>query len=307
MIVLQKPDWQLSEASVTSEHHYYSRRQYLVGSMTAVGSLLLPKMTQANLALPTFDQPITPSDQVFNYVNFYEFGSHKGVAPLAKAMSLRPWTLELSGLIENPLRIDIDDLLRSMPMEERITQHRCVEAWAFIAPWRGFALAALVKKAMPKPEAKYLRFTTLSDENSMPGLAQYWYPWPYTEGLTLEEATHDLAFMATGLYGQDLLPQNGAPLRLVLPWKYGFKAIKSIVKIEFTADKPMSFWEKIQPKEYGFWANVHPEYPHPRWSQATHLMLGTEQRVATLPYNGYEKWVSALYPDATTQGRVYFY
>ena len=311
---IHKPrQWDLPENLVTPESVYLSRRSLM--KATLAWSALGVAGLGANIAgasKPTDflidpNLPITDQAYVFDYVNFYEFGSQKNVAPLTQAMQTNPWSLRVGGLVEQERLFDLDDLRKVMPMEERITRHRCVEAWAFVAPWQGFPLAALLAKVQPLPEAKYIKFKTLADEETMPGLAQVWYPWPYVEGLSIAEARNELAFLATGLYGKDLKPQNGAPIRLVLPWKYGFKSIKSIVSIELVAEQPVSFWEEVASSEYGFWANVNPDVPHRRWSQASHRMLGTNEREPTELYNGYGQWVAELYPDAKAAGRKFYY
>jgi sulfoxide reductase catalytic subunit YedY len=193
------------------------------------------------------------------------------------------------------MSVDIDDLLKKMPLEERLYRHRCVEAWSFTVPWSGFPLAALVDMAKPLGSAKYLKMTTFLDPKMAPEQNKFFYPWPYVEGLTMAEAANDLAFMVTGMYGKPVPKQDGAPLRLATPWKYGFKSVKSIVHFEFTDKRPLSYWEQLQSSEYGFWANVNPEVPHPRWSQATERVLGTDQRMPTLMWNGYGEFVAAIY------------
>jgi methionine sulfoxide reductase catalytic subunit len=203
----------------------------------------------------------------------------------------------VDGMVEQERTFDADELIRSMPLEERVYRHRCVEAWSMAVPWSGFPLAALVDLAEPSSSAKYLRMETFEDADVAPGQRQFWYPWPYVEGLTMAEATNELAFIATGLYGKPLPKQNGAPLRLAVPWKYGFKSIKSIVRFTFTDERPKSFWEEIQASEYGFWANVNPDVPHPRWSQAREQPLGSDEKVPTLIYNGYGPYVADLYRD----------
>ncbi len=243
------------------------------------------------------DRAVTDEAEAIIYNNFYEFGSHKQISRAAKALVIRPWTVTLDGMVEKTITIDIDDLLRKMPLEERLYRHRCVEAWSMAVPWSGFALKSLVDLARPLGKAKYLRMETFHDAAMASGQKQFWYPWPYTEGLTMAEATHELAFIATGLYGKPIPKQNGSPLRLAVPWKYGFKSVKSIVKFTFTDKRPTTFWEKISPKEYGFWANVNPKVDHPRWSQATERVLGTNERVPTLLYNGYAEQVAHLYKD----------
>ncbi len=231
------------------------------------------------------------------YNNFYEFGSHKKISQAAQALKIRPWTVRVDGMVETEMEIDIDDLVRRMPMEDRLYRHRCVEAWSMRVPYTGFPLKALVEMARPNAGARYLEMETAADKSAMPGLKQFWYPWPYIEGLTIGEATNELAFVAIGLYGKPLPKQNGAPLRLAVPWKYGFKHVKSIVRFTFTDKRPVSFWEEIQGREYGFWANVNPEVHHPRWSQATERDIGTSERIPTLLYNGYGEFVADLYKD----------
>ncbi|GBD40800.1 Protein-methionine-sulfoxide reductase catalytic subunit MsrP [bacterium HR39] len=240
-------------------------------------------------------RPLTPERYALSYNNFYEFGTGKDVADAAQALRLRPWTVRIDGLVEREIEIDAAELIRRMPLEERIYRFRCVEAWAMVVPWTGFPLAELVAFARPLSAARYVRFETFLDPDTAPGQRLDWFPWPYVEGLTLEEATNELALMATGLYGRPLERQNGAPLRLVVPWKYGFKSIKSIRRITFTAERPRTFWSVVVPHEYGFWANVNPDVPHPRWSQRTERLLGSDERVPTRIYNGYGAWVGHLY------------
>ena len=209
----------------------------------------------------------------------------------------------VDGLVNNPLQIDASDLIaRTGPQEERLYRHRCVEAWAMAVPWTGVPMSRLVMLAEPKAEAKYIRLETFLDPSVASGQRQSWYPWPYVEGVTIDEAMNEMAFIGTGLYGRALENQNGAPLRVVLPWKYGFKSIKSIVKLTFTDQRPVSFWENLAAHEYGFWANVNPDVDHPRWSQATERMLGTGNRVATQLYNGYGEQVAYLYKDMKGEG-----
>ena len=231
------------------------------------------------------------------YSNFYEFTTDKqGVARLAQDFISSPWTVQVGGLVNYPKTFDIDDLLK-FEQEERIYRMRCVEAWSMVIPWVGFPLARLLEEVEPTSQAKYVRFETLYDPDQMPGQKRANYPWPYVEGLRLDEAMHNLTLMATGLYGESLLPQNGAPIRLVVPWKYGFKSIKSIVKIDLVEEMPTSLWAGIAPNEYGFWANVNPEVDHPRWSQATERRIGGSNRLETLLFNGYAEEVAHLYPD----------
>jgi len=239
--------------------------------------------------------PANTYEEITNYNNYYEFTTDKeGVADLAKDFPTSPWQVEVSGLVNNPKTYDIDDL-RAFPQEERIYRLRCVEAWSMVIPWIGFPIKALLAEVDPMTSAKYLKFTTKMDDDHMPGLMSPFYPWPYTEGLRLDEAMNDLAILVTGLYGKDLLAQNGAPLRLAVPWKYGFKSIKSIIKIELVEEKPPTLWNAIAPREYGFYANVNPDVPHPRWSQATERRIGENSRRETLLFNGYTEQVSSLY------------
>ena len=222
-------------------------------------------------------------------------GLEKYLAPCQK-LTTDPWSVTIDGLVETPVTLDAEDLLYQLGgLEERIYRHRCVEAWAMTVPWTGVALARLVAFARPTASAKYLRMETFLNPSVAPGQKQDWYPWPYVEGLTLAEATNELAFLATGIYGKPMPAQNGAPLRLVVPWKYGFKSIKSIVRFTFTDQRPVSFWEQLNAKEYGFWANVNPDVSHPRWSQASERLLGSGDRVPTQIYNGYGAEVAALY------------
>jgi len=312
MNIIHKRSWELPESAATPEDVFWNRRRFLAG--VAGGGLALGAgmFTRPALAeddpsaklypVPrneayTLDRDLTPESVSSVYNNFYEFGSQKQIARAAQALPIRPWSVALDGMIDNPQTIDIDDLLAKMPLEERLYRHRCVEAWSMAVPWSGFPLAELIKLAGPKPEAKYVRFETFKNPDVASGQKQSWYPWPYVEGLTMEEATNELTFMVTGVYGKPLAKQFGAPLRLALPWKYGFKSIKSIVRISFTDKRPVSFWEEIQASEYGFWANVNPKVPHPRWSQASERLLGTDERRDTLLYNGYEEQVAYLYKD----------
>lgn len=253
----------------------------------------------------TVMRPLTDRKLAETYNNFYEFGSHKAISDAAQALQIRPWTVVIDGMVEAPQTLGIDDLIRSMPLEERVYRHRCVEAWSMVVPWTGFPLASLVALARPAAGARYVEMETFTNPEVATGQRQSWYPWPYVEGMTLEEATNPLAFMVTGAYGKPVEEQNGAPLRLALPWKYGFKSIKSIVRLRFTDKMPTSFWMAVAGDEYGFWANVNPEVPHPRWSQATERPLGSEDRIPTLLYNGYADEVAGLYADKTNE-RLYF-
>ncbi|MBD8876149.1 protein-methionine-sulfoxide reductase catalytic subunit MsrP [Roseibium polysiphoniae] len=313
MNVIHKKPWAIAEREATPEAVFWNRRKFLAG--VAGGSLGLGALAanpgralaeedpSAGLyPVPrneafVLDRDLTKESVASTYNNFYEFGTHKEIASAAQALPIRPWTVQIDGLVDNPQTIDIDALLAKMPLEERLYRHRCVEAWSMAVPWSGFALAELVKLAGPTSDAKYLRFETFHNPEIAPGQKQGWYPWPYVEGLSLAEATNDLAFMATGVYGKPLAKQFGAPLRLAVPWKYGFKSIKSIVRISFVEERPVGLWEAIQSKEYGFWANVNPGVPHPRWSQSSERILGTSERRNTLMFNGYGEQVAELYKD----------
>lgn len=241
-------------------------------------------------------EPLTSFEDVTGYNNFYEFTTDKAaVAKLAEGFKTSPWTVAIGGLVNKPMIIGVEDILKKYPQEERIYRMRCVEGWSMVIPWLGFSLAGLLKAVEPLSSAKYVRFETLLDSRQLPGQRMAFFPWPYTEGLRLDEAMHDLTILSTGLYGKTLLPQNGAPLRLVVPWKYGFKSIKSIVKIDLVDQAPESLWMNMAPEEYGFYANVNPEVTHPRWSQASERRIGELGRRRTLPFNGYAEQVAQLY------------
>jgi sulfoxide reductase catalytic subunit YedY len=319
MFVRRRRGWEIPESEVTPESAALGRRSLLAG--LAVGGLAAgiaapaqaqwrlfgggshkPRVPLKPLNAPRntrYDggRPITAETEVASYNNFYEFSMDKDLADAAQALPLEPWTITIGGMVKEPRTIGFDDLMKQMKLEERVYRHRCVEAWAMTVPWIGFPLADLVKFAEPLGVAKYVRFTTLTDPKTMPGLHQTWYPWPYTEGLTMQEAMNELAFVSVGMYGKTLPPQNGAPIRVTVPWKYGFKSAKSIVKVEFVEDRPESFWQKLQESEYGFWANVNPAVPHPRWSQARERLLGTGEMVPTQIWNGYGPFVAAMYAD----------
>jgi methionine sulfoxide reductase catalytic subunit len=240
--------------------------------------------------------PFTSYQDITSYNNYYEFSMSKDfVAKLAQKFQTSPWNVEISGLVQNPKTYAIEDLVKQFPPQERIYRMRCVEAWSMVIPWEGFALGDLIKQAGPTGNAKFVRFTSVDRPQEMPGQNDSGLPWPYTEGLRLDEALHPLTILATGLYGKSLLGQNGAPLRLVVPWKYGFKSAKSIVKIELVAEQPATFWETLGPDEYGFYSNVNPNHSHPRWSQASERRIGELSRRQTLMFNGYGEQVAALY------------
>jgi sulfoxide reductase catalytic subunit YedY len=311
MHVIRRRGWDLPERFATPEPLFMNRRAFLAATgATALGLMPGAALAQriADLPDPTtdlypvkrndkyvLDRPVTDEKLNATYNNFYEFGSAKTIAKAAQAIKLRPWTIKIDGMVEQPQEIGIDDLVRTMPLEERLYRHRCVEAWSMAIPWSGFPLAKLVELARPLGSAAYLRMETFHDPSVASGQRQTWYPWPYVEGLTMAEATNELAFLATGAYGHPIPKQHGAPLRLAVPWKYGFKSIKSITRFTFTDKRPKSFWEALAASEYGFWANVNPDVAHPRWSQASEELLGLGEHRPTLLFNGYGEYVAHLY------------
>ncbi|GEP04611.1 protein-methionine-sulfoxide reductase catalytic subunit MsrP [Methylobacterium oxalidis] len=304
MHIKRRRGWEIPENLATPEAVFLSRRSLLGGAAgLAAASAFGRSAAQAEDALYpakrneayTLDRAVTAERYSGDYNNFYEFGTSKTVLPAANALKTNPWTIRIDGLVEKPFEIDVEDLVRKTGLEERLYRHRCVEAWSMAVAWTGFPLAKLVALAKPTSGAKYVQFQTFMDKAVAPGQRQFFYPWPYVEGLTMAEANNDLAFMVTGIYGKPLPNQFGAPIRLAVPWKYGFKSAKSLVKVSFVAERPKTFWEGLQSSEYGFWANVNPAVPHPRWSQASERVLGTDQRVPTLIYNGYGEQVASLY------------
>jgi sulfoxide reductase catalytic subunit YedY len=323
MLIKIRKSWEIAESQVTPEALAFSRRGLLkaAGAAAAVGVLSACDDSPASLQMPTasaadsgadptadlypvarneaytIERPLTEESIVNSYNNYYEFGFEKNIKAAAQRLPIRPWEVKINGLVEREMTVDIDMLIRSMPLEERLYRHRCVEAWSFTAPWTGFPMKALLDYAKPLSGATYVMMKAFHDSSVAPGQRQIIYPWPYTEGLTIAEAAHDLTLMVTGAYGKPLQKQNGAPLRLIVPWKYGFKAIKGIQEITFTNERPVSYWEELADDEYGFWANVNPEKPHPRWSQATEEVLGTGTRIATQLYNGYAEDVAHLYAN----------
>ena len=303
----------IKPSEITPENVYMKRRQFLKAmGVLGAGALLAaacgiksdtdstspsgelspttPPGTPENLA-----ESVNSFEEITNFNNYYEFTLDKQkVAKLAQDFQSSPWEVEVYGLVEKPKTFGLEDLLK-FDQEERIYRMRCVEAWSMVIPWLGFPLAKLLKEVSPLSTATHVRFETLADPEQMPGLKSRSYPWPYQEGLRLDEALNDLTILSTGLYGKHLLPQNGAPIRLVVPWKYGFKSIKSIIKIELVDSQPETFWSDIAPHEYGFYANVNPNVNHPRWSQATERRIGETKRRETLMFNGYAEEVAFLY------------
>jgi len=298
-------------SEITPYPLYLKRRQFLaLGAGAAVGAAALARARGAAAAeqqLPTpltgyskgpygTDEAPTPYQDVAGYNNYYEFGTEKtDPAATAGKFKTRPWTVKFEGAIAKPQTVAIDDLLKWFPLEERVYRMRCVEAWSMVIPWIGFPLADLVKRLEPTPKAKYVAFTTVHAPGMMPGQQRPVLDWPYVEGLRLDEALNPLALLAVGLHGRVLPNQNGAPLRLVVPWKYGFKGIKAIVNVRFVESEPPTTWQRMAPNEYGFYANVNPEVDHPRWSQAKERRIGDFLKRKTLPFNGYAEQVASMY------------
>lgn len=313
MIYHRTPTWRIDETKATPESTFLNRRQ-LLAAMGIGGAASGLSIHAATAAVPgeTFDpapahnpaytigegRAMTDEKVASTYNNFYEFGSHKQISEKAQKLETDGWTIKIDGDVDNTLVLDMDDLVSKMPVEERVTRHRCVEAWSMVVPWVCFPFAELVKLANPMSSAKYVQFETFLDPKVASGQRQSWYPWAYTEALTIEEATNPVALMVIGAYGKVLPKQFGAPMRLHVPWKYGFKSAKSISRITFTDKRPISFWEEVNKAEYGFWANVNPEVDHPRWTQATERVIGTDKRIPTLKFNGYGEEVAGLYSDA---------
>ena len=318
--IILRPEWNLPERLVTSEKAWRNRRQFLKEmGFSGAGLLAVPmlggcaeKAAEKPAAKPATKLYPAQRNTVFNpgwalsdekitttYNNFYEFSTTKErVHQLTDKFVTKPWSVQIDGLVEQPLTVDVDELIALFGLEERVYRFRCVEAWSMVVPWTGFQLSKLIEKVVPKPEAKFLRFETASRPDQMPGfqrLKVQGYPLPYNEGLRLDEAMNVLTMGVTGLYGKPLPKQNGAPFRIIVPWKYGYKSIKSVVRIEFVAKQPATLWETLQPQEYPFESNVDPTTPHPRWSQATERVVDTGDRIKTLPLNGYGTYVAKLY------------
>lgn len=318
MQYIRKPRWLISENEVTPEAVFWSRRRLLAaagglaasaglgaaipgrpfGPQAAAAATLESAFAPVPSLNPDFadaGRPVTDEETNSTYNNFYEFGSHKRIFEAAQALKTDGWTITVDGMVGKPFEIGVEDLIARVGAEERIYRHRCVEAWSMVVPWIGFPLHRLLALAEPQAGAKYVRFESFLDPDTARGQRQVWYPWPYVEGLTIDEAANDLALLVVGAYGKVLPKQFGAPLRLHLPWKYGFKSVKSVRRISVTTERPVSFWEELASDEYGFWANVNPAVRHPRWSQETERVLGTEDVVPTMRFNGYETEVAHLY------------
>ncbi len=314
MLIRKSNDIPYSE--VTPKSAYLNRRTFMAGA-AAVGTaaiagkhlarLISPeasvhadtKLTTVKSPLSLTDETPTPLQDITHYNNFYEFGVDKGdPARNAWRLKTRPWTVSVEGLVKNKQKFDIDTLLKLRPLEERIYRHRCVEAWSMVIPWVGYSLSEFIQKCEPLPSAKYVQFISLADPSQMPGLSEANLDWPYSEGLRMDEAMHPLTLLTFGLYGETLPNQDGAPVRVIVPWKYGFKSAKSIVKIKFVDKQPHTTWNEMAPNEYGFYSNVNPNVDHPRWSQKTERRIGAsifKQRQPTLMFNGYEDQVAKLY------------
>ncbi|MGB9104869.1 MAG: protein-methionine-sulfoxide reductase catalytic subunit MsrP [Terriglobales bacterium] len=310
--MLIKKAEEIRSSEITGQKLYFDRRKFLAGAATLAGAVAVggvgcvsaaaPGPTQGGQKLPgvvkgpfSTDEKQTPYKDITNYNNFYEFATDKySPADLAKNFRTRPWTVKVEGMVQKPKTFDIDSLLKLATLEDRIYRHRCVEGWSMVIPWVGYSFSKLVSQVQPLGSAKYVEFTTLDDPAQMPGVRHRVLDWPYTEGLRLDEANHPLALLTFGLYGEVLPNQDGAPVRIVLPWKYGFKSCKSIVRIRFTDKEPATAWNKAAPNEYGFYSNVNPHVDHPRWSQAKERRIGEFFKRPTLMFNGYDQ-VAPLY------------
>ncbi len=320
MLIRRTPSWAIPESEATPEHVAMNRRLFM-GALAGAAAFAPgvakaewfgfgkkappPQAPDPSAGLYPFkrsgayklDRGITPESINLGYNNYYEFGTSKSIAEDAQALPIRPWTIRISGMVEQPREVAIDDLMKQLPLEERLYRHRCVEAWSMALPWSGIPMKDFVAFAKPLSSAKYVVMKTFMNPDVAEGQASPLFDWPYTEGLTIAEATSELAFLATGAYGKPLARQMGAPIRLVVPWKYGFKSVKAIVSVEFTDKRPATLWAVAGPGEYGFWANVNPEVAHPRWSQASEKLIGTGESRPTQLFNGYAEQVAGLYKD----------
>ncbi len=317
--IIRRPTWAIPEREAAPEELFLNRRKAMQAAAALGAGLVMPNLSWAQDKDPTaslypakrneaykLDRPLTEEKLTSTYNNYYEFGSSKNIHQAAQKLNIRPWMIQIDGMVEKPFEIGFDDLVKKVQLEERLYRLRCVEAWSMTIPWTGFPMKALLDLAKPQSGAKYVRMETFKDPEIAPGQKQVWYPWPYVEGCSIEEAANELAFIVTGAYGKPLAKQYGAPLRLHMPWKYGFKAVKSIKRVTFTDKRPKSFWQSLQAAEYGFWANVNPDESHPRWSQATEAVLGTQKRVPTLMWNGYGEQVASLYTELGKKEKIFF-
>jgi sulfoxide reductase catalytic subunit YedY len=308
MLIKIPRGWEIPEREATPESVYFNRRTLLKAAGFAGVESLLGSALQAARSTDdlypaklnpkyVLDRPVTPEFAATGYNNFYEFTLDKQrVKNLVEGFTIDPWKIKVKGLVNNPKEYDFDDLVRRFPLEERLYRMRCVETWAMAVPWTGFPMAALIKEVDPKPDAKYIRMVTVNRPDEMPGIrSQPHYPWPYFEALRIDEAMNEMTLLVTGIFGKTLPKQNGAPIRLMTPWKYGLKSLKSIVEIEFTKRQPPTLWNRVAGTEYGWYSNVNPGKPHPRWSQAMEKLIPTGEQRPTLMYNGYEKFVASLY------------
>lgn len=303
MLIRVSRGWEIPEREATPESVYENRREILKAAGVMLAASVLGRAAEGGYAAArskqfTLDRPVTEEWAATSYNNYYEFHPTDKQAPRHRVGKFvtSPWTVEVSGMGMKARKLDLDDLRKRMPLEERLYRFRCVEAWSMAVPWVGFPMAALIKELGPPAGAKYVRFETVNRPEQMPGMAEAsWYPWPYFEGLRMDEAMNPLAMFVVGMYGKVLPKQNGAPVRAIVPWKYGYKSAKSIARIEFLEKQPATFWNQSVPKEYGFYSNVNPERPHPRWSQAVERVIPTMERMPTQKYNGYGKWVEGLY------------
>lgn len=302
MLIKIPKGWEIPEREATPESTYLNRRQILqAAGLLTMGQLAFgaeSKYPPKKNPEFTLDRGVTDEGAATGYNNFYEFDPNdkQAVKDKVGAFVISPWKIEVTGLVNKPRTLDFDDILKTYPIEERLYRFRCVERWSMAVPWVGFPLSLLIKDLDPKPQAKYIRFVTASKPKEMPGMQRTpSYPWPYFEGLRMDEAMNPLTLVGTGMYGKPMPKQNGAPIRLVVPWKYGYKSIKSIVRIEFTEKEPPTFWNRLNSNEYGFYSNINPKQPHPRWSQAVEQVIPTMERRPTLLYNGYEKYVASMY------------
>ena len=325
MRVIRRHGWEIPQSRATPESIFLNRRAMMFGSVVAVAGGALSAAALVNrdetfagaraaVSDPsrrlypaarneqfTVERAITPEEVNARNNNFYEFGTSRRIYREADALQIRPWEIRFDGLVEREFTAGIDDLIRQCGLEERVYRHRFIEPVSMVVPWTGFALAKLIAIAKPLSSATYVRMESFYDPGVAGGQKQFWYPWPYVEGLTMAEATNDLAFMVTGAYGKPLANSMGAPVRLHLPWKYGFKSIKSIVRITFDDERPRGFWNEVAPDRYGFWANVNPDVPHPGWSQAAERDLTTGEMVPTRLFNGYAEYVAGLYTGLEDQ------